>query len=173
MLLPKAIVLLGIATSSAFALDNELDTLSTLSTKYIDHYSSGEETTVSTTWRTHKASATTQSDGDDDGWTFVSEMKPTQTNIQQTTTINGTVSEATYVRPNNAIVAHRMAVFASKEWGRFPTRPDAETDVSWLLRFLRAVLWFALYNFNMVYTLSKVYPDHAFILGMCQQRYSR
>jgi hypothetical protein len=128
MLLSKATVLLGIAAPSAFALPADLTTQSTLSTRYIDNHSSDEQTTVSTSWRTRKASATTTSVGDDDGWTPVS--KPTPTDIQQTTTVNGTSAQATYVQPNDAIVSWRLAVGASKDWGRFPTHPDDETEVS-------------------------------------------
>ena len=145
MLLSKAIFLLGIAVSSALAFDNSPGSGSTLSTKYIKPYSSGEETTISTSWRTREASATTQCDGDDDGWTLVSKVEPTQTDAQQTTTIDSTISEATNVRPNNAIVAHRMAVIARERWGRFPERPDAETDVSQTPRSLRAVVWSMFY----------------------------
>jgi hypothetical protein len=134
MLLSKAIVLLGIAAPSAFALPAESITQSTLSTRYIDNHSPDEQTTVSTSWRTRKASATTTSVGDDDGWTPVSE--PTPTDIQQTTTINGTSAQATYIRPNDAIVAWRMAVGASKDWGRFPTHPDDETEVSLFPRYI-------------------------------------
>lgn len=146
MLLSKAIFLSGIAVSSALAFINGPGTGSTLSTEYIEPYSSGEETTVSTSWRTRKASATTQSDGDDDGWTLVSKMEPTQTDTQQTTTIKSTISEATNVRPNNAIVAHRMAVIAREKWGRFPEKPDAETDVSQIPRSLGAVALFRFYK---------------------------
>ena len=128
MLLAKAIVLSGIAVSSAFALSNDLDT--TLSTKYIEHQSSGVETTYSTSWRSRKASATTKTDRDDDGWTLVSNIEPTSTDAQQTTTVNDTSSQATHAVPNNAIVAHRMAMFAGENWGRFPRKPDDETDVS-------------------------------------------
>jgi hypothetical protein len=111
MLLSKAIVLLGIAAPSAFALPADSMTQSTLSTRYIENHSSDEQTTVSTSWRTR-----------------VSE--PTPTDIQQTTTVNSTSAKATYVQPNDAIVAWRMAVGASKDWGRFPTHPDDETEVS-------------------------------------------
>jgi hypothetical protein len=62
----------------------------------------------------------------------VSKTEPTPTDIQQTTTVNGTSAQATYVQPNDAIVAWRMAVGASKDWGRFPTHPDDETEVSLL-----------------------------------------
>jgi len=130
MLLSRVIFLSGIATSSASAFDNAPHIGSTLSTEYIEPHSSSEETTVSTSWRTHKASATSQCDGDDDDWTVVSKMEPTQTDTKQTTTIDTTNSEATNDRPNNAIVAHRMAVIAREKWGRFPESPDAETDVS-------------------------------------------
>jgi len=57
-------------------------------------------------------------------------MEATQTDTEQTTTIDSNDSEATHVRPNNAIVAHRMAVIAREKWGRFPESPDAETEVS-------------------------------------------
>jgi hypothetical protein len=134
MLLPKAVVLLGIAVPSAFALPADLVTSSTLSTKHVDHHFPRGETTISTSWRTRKASPTTKSDGDDDGWTLVSKTEPTSTNIQQTTTVNGTSAQATQDRPNNAIVANRMANAAGREWGRFPTEPDDETEVSRLSR---------------------------------------
>jgi len=130
MLLLRVVFLSSIAASSALAFDNAAHIGSTLSTKYIEPHSSSEEKTVSTSWRTHKASATSQCDGDDDDWTIVSKMEPTQTDTKQTTPIDSTNSEATHVRPNNAIVAHRMAVIAREKWGRFPERPDAETDVS-------------------------------------------
>ena len=146
MLLSKAIFLLGIAVSSALAFDNSPGSGSTLLTKYIEPYSSGEATTISTSWRTREASATTQCDGDDDGWALVSKVEPTQTDAQQTTTIDSTIPEATNVRPNNAIVAHRMAVIASEKWGRFPESPDAETDVSQTPRSLRAVVWSMFYK---------------------------
>jgi hypothetical protein len=130
MLLPKAVVLLVIAVPSAFALPADLVTSLTLSTKHVDRRFPREETTISTSWRTRKASPTTKSDGDDDGWTLVSKIEPTSTNIQQTTTVNGTSAQATQDRPNDAIVAHRMAMIASEDWGRFPRKPDNETEVS-------------------------------------------
>jgi hypothetical protein len=128
MLLAKAIVLSGIAVSSAFALSNDLDT--TLSTKYIEHQSSGVETTYSTSWRSRKAIATTKINEDDAGWTVVSSIQPTSTEAQQTTIVNDTSSRATHTVPNNAIVAHRMVMFAGENWVRFTKKPDDETDVS-------------------------------------------
>jgi hypothetical protein len=89
MLPPKAIVLLGIAIPSAFALPTDVITSLTLPTKHVDYHFPREETTVSTSWRTREAFPTTKSGGDDDDWTLV----PTPTNIQQTTTVNGTVQK--------------------------------------------------------------------------------
>ena len=118
MLLSRVVALASIAALSS-ALENELGT--TLSTKYIEH-SHGSETTYSTSWRTKNAPTTTKLDEDDDGWTVVSE---TQSIATETPTVNGTTNP----RPNNAMVAHRMAMVAGATWGRFPTKPDDETEV--------------------------------------------
>jgi hypothetical protein len=134
MLLSRAVVLLGIAVSSVFALPTDTITQSTLSTKYINNYSSDGKTAVSTSWRTRQTSATSKTVDDDDGWTLVPKIEPTPTDIQQTTQVNGTSAQETRVQPNDAIVAWRMAVAASKDWGRFPAHPDDETEVSSFLR---------------------------------------
>ncbi|KAG9662566.1 hypothetical protein KCU95_g19425, partial [Aureobasidium melanogenum] len=117
MLLSRVVALASIAALSS-ALENDLDT--TLSTKYIEH-SPGSETTYSTSWHTKNAPTTTKLDEDDDGWTVVSE---TQSIATETPTVNGTTNP----RPNNAMVAHRMAMVAGATWGRFPTKPDDETE---------------------------------------------
>jgi hypothetical protein len=118
MLLSRVVAFAGI-TALSFASENDLGT--TLSTKYIEH-SPGSETTYSTSWRIKNAPTTTKLDEDDDGWTVVSETEPIAT---ETPTANGTTDP----RPNNAMVAHRMAMVASATWGRFPTKPDDETEV--------------------------------------------
>lgn len=118
MLLSRVVALASIAALSS-ALENDLDT--TLSTKYIEH-SPGSETTYSTSWHTKNAPTTTKLDEDDDGWTVVSE---TESIVTETSTANGTIDS----RPNNAMLAHRMAMVAAATWGRFPTKPDDETEV--------------------------------------------
>ncbi|KAG9740262.1 hypothetical protein KCU73_g9258, partial [Aureobasidium melanogenum] len=117
MLLSRVVAFAGI-TALSFASENDLGT--TLSTKYIEH-SPGSETTYSTSWRIKNAPTTTKLDEDDDGWTVVSETEPIAT---ETPTANGTTDP----RPNNAMVAHRMAMVAGATWGRFPTKPDDETE---------------------------------------------
>ncbi|KAH0340086.1 hypothetical protein KCU81_g7002, partial [Aureobasidium melanogenum] len=117
MVLLRVIALAGIAALSS-ASDGDLGT--TLSTKYVEH-SPGAETTYSTSWRIKNAPTTTKLDGDDDGWTVVSE---TESIVTETSTANGTIDS----RPNNAMLAHRMAMVAAATWGRFPTKPDDETE---------------------------------------------
>ncbi|KAG9965741.1 hypothetical protein KCU61_g1513, partial [Aureobasidium melanogenum] len=118
MLLLRVVALAGIAIPPAFASEGYKDT--TLSTKYVEH-SHGSETTYSTSWRIKNAPTATKLDEDDDGWTIVSETESIAT---ETSTVNGT----TDTRPNNAIVAHRMAMVAGATWGRFPTKPDDEAE---------------------------------------------
>ena len=156
MLLLKAIVLLGIAVLPAIALDNDLFTSSTLSTKYIEHHISGEQSTYSTSWRTRKPSVSIS------------------TNVQQTTTVNEISPQITSVRPNNAIVAHRMAVIASEKWGRFPTEPDDETEVSWIPETVSSCIVGYVLQFRCrICMLSRVYTDKFLTSGLYQRHHYR
>lgn len=118
MLLLRVVALAGIAALSS-ASNGNLGT--TLSTRYIEH-SPDSRTTYSTSWRIKDAHTTTKLGEDDDGWTVVPE---TESMVAQTSTANGT----TDLRLNNAMLAHRMAMVARATWGRFPTKPDDETEV--------------------------------------------
>lgn len=126
MLLSRVISLAAFAVLSTSASENDLGT--TLSTKYIEH-SPGSEMTYSTSWRIKNAPSTTNIDEDNDGWTVVSETEIPATDIRETSTDNGASPQPTSLRPNNAMVAHRMAMMAGATWGRFPTKPDNETEV--------------------------------------------
>lgn len=125
MLLSRVVSLAGISILSTSASENDLGT--TLSTKYIEH-SPDSETTYSTSWRTKYAPSVTRI-GEDDGWTVISETETPATDTRETSTDNGTSPQPTSLRPNNAMVAHRMAMLAGATWGRFPNKPDNETEV--------------------------------------------
>ncbi|KAG9580526.1 hypothetical protein KCU77_g11471, partial [Aureobasidium melanogenum] len=117
MLLLRVVALTSIAILSS-ASDGDLDT--TLSTNYIEHFPDSE-TTYSTSWRIKNAPTTTKLDGDDDGWTVVSETESIATETFRE-------NDTTDPRPNNAMVAHRMAMVAVARWGRLPTKLDDETE---------------------------------------------
>lgn len=125
MLLSRVVVLAGVAALSS---SSNVDLGTTLSTKYIEQLPSSQ-TTYSTSWRIKNAPSTTSIDENDDGWTVVSETESPATDIRETSTDDGAGPQPTSSRPNNAMIAHRMAMVAGATWGRFPTKPDNETEV--------------------------------------------